>query len=82
MSDKEMDDLGPDNWLHIASHALALYAQAGGEVVVEAQAEGLMIRLVQVAANDERLHYALLGLASSLFGCVVRIVTSTIGAAG
>ena len=62
MSEKETDDLGPDNWLHIASHALVLYAQAGGEVVVEEQVGGLVIKLTQVTADDKRLHHALLGL--------------------
>lgn len=51
--------IGPDNWLHIASHALSLYAEEGGALVVRPGLGGLVIELVGIAATDTRLHEAL-----------------------
>ena len=48
--------IGADNWLYIASHALSLYAEEGGALVVRPGPGGLMIELPLVVATDTRLH--------------------------
>lgn len=48
--------LGPDNWLYIASHALSLYAEEGGAIVVRDSPAGLVIEFPLVVATDSRLH--------------------------
>ena len=48
--------IGPDNWLYIASHALSLYAEEGGLIVVRPGPAGLVIELPDVEAVDSRLH--------------------------
>lgn len=48
--------IGPDNWLYIASHALSLYAEEGGAIVVRDSPAGLVIELPLVVATDSRLH--------------------------
>ena len=51
--------IGADNWLYIASHALSLYAEEGGAIVVRDSPAGLVIELPLVVATDSRLHEAL-----------------------
>jgi hypothetical protein len=48
--------LGPDNWLHILSHALSLYQADGGLLAIGQQPSGLTITLMGVSAEDGRLH--------------------------
>lgn len=49
--------IGPDNWLHILTHALALFADEGGQADVVTDAEGnLVIVLPGVKPTDRRLH--------------------------
>lgn len=48
--------IGADNWLYIASHALSLYAEEGGVIVVRDSPAGLVIELPLVVATDTRLH--------------------------
>ncbi len=48
--------IGADNWLYIASHALSLYAEEGGAIVVRQGPAGLVIELPLVVATDNRLH--------------------------
>ncbi len=48
--------IGADNWLYIASHALSLYAEEGGALVVREGSAGLVIELPHVVATDTRLH--------------------------
>ena len=48
--------IGADNWLYIASHALSLYAEEGGLIVVRPGPAGLVIELPLVVATDSRLH--------------------------
>ena len=48
--------IGADNWLYIASHALSLYAEEGGALVVREGSAGLVIELPHVVATDSRLH--------------------------
>lgn len=48
--------IGADNWLYIASHALSLYAEEGGAIVVRPGPAGLVIELPLVVATDTRIH--------------------------
>ena len=57
--------IGADNWLYIASHALSLYAEEGGALVVRPSSAGLVIELPLVVATDTRLHEELRALAAA-----------------
>jgi len=59
------EGIGADNWLYIASHALSLYAEEGGALVVRPSSAGLVIELLAVGAADSRLHEELRALAAA-----------------
>lgn len=50
--------LGKSNLLFIASHALSLYADEGGELTVSAIQNGLTVVLIGIDSRTESLHPA------------------------
>lgn len=48
--------IGPDNWLYIASHALSLFREEGGILVIRPTEGGLLIELPGVLPEDSRIH--------------------------
>ena len=55
--------IGSDNWLYIASHALSLYAEEGGTLVIRPSPNGITIELPGILLEDSRLHEDLQSLA-------------------
>jgi hypothetical protein len=64
MSKHANKGIGPDNWLHIASHALSLYVEEGGALVARAGESGLSVELPGVTVTDTRLHEKLRALVA------------------
>lgn len=62
MSKHANKGIGPDNWIYIASHALSLYVEEGGALIVRPGEQGLVVELPGVAATDTRLHEELRAL--------------------
>lgn len=56
MSAKNSQELGADNWLHIATHSLSKYVIEGGQLHIRPDEAGVRITLVQVGGEDGRLH--------------------------
>lgn len=48
--------IGPDNWLYIASHALSLFREEGGTLVIRPNEGGLLIELPGILPGDSRIH--------------------------
>ncbi len=57
--------IGPDNWLYIASHALSLYAEEGGSLVIRPNEGGLLIELSGILPGDIRLNEGFRELVNS-----------------
>ena len=55
--------IGSDNWLYIASHALSLFAEEGGTLVIRPHDNGITIGLLGILRGDSRLHERLKDLA-------------------
>ena len=55
MTNLPQDDLPVDMWLHVATDALARYVAGGGEVIIVANEQGMVISLPGVPLNDPRL---------------------------
>ena len=54
--------LGKDNLLHISSHALAMYAQEGGQVSIQVTSSGLHILLKEIKQHEPALHQSFVDL--------------------
>lgn len=59
------DDLKAKNWLSILTYDIAKYIKAGGEVVIEWAADGVIVRLVGVGADTPGVHGRLLSIAET-----------------
>ncbi len=57
------DDLKAKNWLSILTYDIAKYIKAGGEVVIEWAADGVIVRLVGVGADTPGVHGRFLSIA-------------------
>lgn len=57
--------IGSDNWLYIASHALSLFAEEGGSLVIRPIENGITIELPGIYSGDYRLHEGFEKLANS-----------------
>ena len=57
--------IGSDNWLYIASHALSLFAEEGGSLVIRPMESGIAIELPGIFLGDSRLNEAFGELADS-----------------
>ncbi len=59
------DDLKAKNWLSILTYDIAKYIKAGGEVVIEWAADGVIVRLVGVGADTPGVHGRFLSIAET-----------------
>lgn len=57
--------IGPDNWLYIASHALSLFREEGGSLVIRPNEGGLLIELSGILPGDSRLNEGFRELVNS-----------------
>lgn len=58
---KNTQDIGADNWLYIATDAVARCIAAGGDIDIQSTPAGIVVRLRGIKPNDGRIHEAFRG---------------------
>lgn len=56
MAKRHKVEFGPDNWLYIISHALSIFREEGGDLVIRSTDRGIIIEFPGIFFGDSRLH--------------------------
>ncbi len=56
MAKRRNEGIGPDNWLYIISHALSIFREEGGSLIIRPSDRGILIELSGIYSGDSRLH--------------------------